>query len=56
MIKTETAMLFCLKLRRPRRLKANESLRLLIHQKRLMAAAESSSACSRDIHRHAPQK
>lgn len=38
-----------LKLHQPKRLKANESLRILLQQGRLLAAAETSTACSKAV-------
>lgn len=38
-----------LKLHQPKRLNADESLRVLLQQGRLLAAAESSTACSKSI-------
>jgi hypothetical protein len=40
-----------LKLHQPKRLKANDSLKILLQQGRLLAAAETSSACSKATQR-----
>lgn len=40
-----------LKLHQPKRLKADQSLRVLLQQGRLLAAAETSSACSKSVKR-----
>jgi hypothetical protein len=40
-----------LKLHQPKRLKADQSLRVLLQQGRLLAAAETSSACSKNVKR-----
>lgn len=38
-----------LKLNQPKRLKANDSLKKLLQEGRLLAAAETSSACSKKV-------
>ena len=44
-------MEFRLKLHQPKLLKANDSLRILLQKGRLLAAAETSSACSKATQR-----